>query len=93
MKTPKLCKDCKWYVEDKEHSKCSAPPNIVIDLINGDRCYRWAYCGVQRGHNWFTALGLKQCGRGGRWWEPKTGDSDAKQATIPCDAPQPADYK
>ena len=75
--TEKRCPDCRWYRADAlgdRFAKCHAPAGRPAENVLAgieDSKTRWGYCSIERGHGWFGARFLEQCGREGRWFEAK----------------------
>jgi len=86
MKTPKLCKDCKWCrpfeypgLQDWRWpvAECTCPRNLASpapSLVDGESSsqeYRWPACCQHRSDGWLDRMLMRTCGRAGRWWEAK----------------------
>lgn len=69
----KFCKDCRHYGKG---AVCNAPKNLKkkMDVVTGQEVVerKWRYCINHRRHYGFIYVIISsQCGRRGRWFEPK----------------------
>jgi hypothetical protein len=76
----KLCSECKWCERPGEFARCICPKNYdkqeneatrYTGFTYKNRDARWIFCETQRRHGMLAAWSLNQCGKNGRWWEPK----------------------
>jgi hypothetical protein len=66
-KEPELCINCSYCIEPGRFAKCTAPENIIIDVVNGGIGLRSEYCSTQRNCH------FEVCGPEGKWFKPKEG--------------------
>ena len=66
MTTPKLCVDCRWYLNGEVLDGCQKPLNM--NLITGTKCI--SDCEWERYPKYGETKFI--CGREGRFWETKT---------------------
>lgn len=77
MSAPKLCKDCKHYVESNSatYDRCKMRTIVYIQpsLVRSElpEKPRYSFCDIQRSFSWLDARMFGRCGREGRWWEEK----------------------
>ena len=75
----KLCATCKWrrrsmmariicFLFGEDFSKCGAPQNMVLSLVDGRKTPRWTFCSI---HRRGKACNIGYCGEEGRFYEPK----------------------
>lgn len=88
---PKLCRDCQWCAEPGPFAQCHAPANTIGAPANytgfpEHPTYRWQYCSTQRLNGWFHSRTLQQCGREGRWFQPR---SKLEQPCVDLSKPLP----
>jgi len=62
-KTPKLCKDCRWFV-NRMTPLCTAPENVTPNLVWGGTKPIEPYCIGARANS-------SACGPDGAWFEAK----------------------
>lgn len=69
----KLCKDCRWF---NGVSKARCLYVVVRSPIDGSRTLTSAVNNplYQREEDGFMAFMNGQCGKSGRWWEPKISE-------------------
>ena len=77
MSAPKLCKDCKHYVQSdmgSGYDKCLSHPTHVNSgrpLVRGEQLNRSRHCDIERMWGWLDARMMNSCGKEARWWEAK----------------------
>lgn len=78
----KLCKDCKYFYESTDfvysypnnikYGKCSyKEQNELYDPVTGEKKEPYMYASVQRSFPNFLAFIARECGKTGRYFEPK----------------------
>lgn len=78
----KLCKDCKYFQESEDfpslsfnrvkYGKCSyREQNCLDDPVTGEKREPYMYASVQRSFPKFLAFIVRECGKTGRYFEPK----------------------
>lgn len=78
----KLCKDCKYFHESNDfpesavnrikYGKCSyKEQNGEYSPVTGEKKEPWRYASVQRSFPKILAFIARECGKTGRYFEPK----------------------
>lgn len=84
----KTCVTCRWVTGPQERLMCANPNGMtdtsdwdraysITGALNRaftqtERRELMSSCMAQRYHGWWNSRWLGRCGRGGRWWSPKT---------------------
>jgi hypothetical protein len=68
------CADCKWVDFTKSHyySYCEGPHiKFHYDVVSGKSTPLDNSCNVQRSDGWLSSRMMGQCGKAGRFFQPK----------------------